>query len=197
MNAPIQALYSTGQALYAVLVSNDDGTVWNDDTQEWEAYNSGHWAQYAVPLTEYASSGYYRATYPIATPTFLSSDMVFLRGGSDPALGDSPVTAIMQSQGANIAAIGQLVGGANGLALTTNGMVIGAVAAGAATSSAFYTDLTSTVNSAYQGRVCLFVNGDLINQVGNVIGYDGATKLLTVGGPYTSAPSEGDSFIII
>lgn len=197
MNAPLQAIYQTGQSLYAILINPVDGTVWNEMNTAWEAYNSGHWSQYAISLTEYSGSGYYRAAYPITVPVVLSTDLIYVQSGGSPTLGDVPASNLGQSQGVNVAAIGQSVNGANNLSTTTNLMLAGSVIAGTLTPSSFPTNLTSSVNAAYQGRTCFFATGELINQVGNIIAYDGTSFTITVGGPYTAAPSIGDIFIIV
>ncbi len=197
MNSPIQATYQTGQALYAVLFNPDNDTVWNENDSVWEAYNSGHWAQYAVVLAEYSGSSYYRASYPITSPTVLSTEIIYLQGGGSPTLGDTAISGPYQSQGANLGAVAGSFQAPLNLERTLDGMLQGSVIAGTLTPSAFPTDLTSTTNAAYQGRVCLFLTGALIKQVGNVIAYDGTSFTLTVGGPYTAAPSIGDKFIII
>lgn len=197
MKPPIQALYQTGSSLYAVLFNPDDGTVWNQNSQAWEAYNSSHWSQYAVALTEYAGSGYYRVAYPIAAPTVLTSEVIYAQGGGSPTLGDSPVAGPGQSQGANLGAVANNSLVPPNLALTLSSMIVGTVVAGVLTPSSFPTNLSSTTNAAYQGRICLFTSGALVNQVGNIIAYDGTTFTLGIGGPYTAAPSIGDTFIII
>ena len=197
MNAPIEAVYQVGQTLYAVIINPADGTVWRFDTSVWEAFTSGHWADYAVPMAEFAGSGYYRAAYPITTPTVLATEVIYVQAGGTPTLGDVPATALGHSQGANVAAIGQSVPSANMLALTTGLMVSGAVIAGTLTPSSFPTNLASPTNAQYQGRGCWFVTGALAGQVGNIISYDGTTKTIYVGGPFTAAPSTSDVFIVV
>src|ERR1035437_7064019 len=118
-NAPIESVYQVGQTLYAVAINPVDGTVWRFDTSVWESFSAGHWASYAIPLSEYSGSGYYRAAYPITTPTVLATEVIYVQAGGTPTLGDVPATALGHSQGANVAAIGQSVPSANMLALRT------------------------------------------------------------------------------
>jgi len=194
MAQPITALYTTGQHLYAVLIS-PSGTWWNGAT--FEAYNSGHWSTYAVPLTEYTGSGVYSATYPVSSPTVLTTDVIYLQAGGSPTLGDTPAANFYQSQGFNLGAIAGDYTGPIKLQLTLASMLTGAVVAGTLTPSSFPTNLISTTNAAYQGRICLFTSGALINQVGNIVAYSGSTFTITVGGPYTASPSIGDTFVIV
>jgi hypothetical protein len=193
--ANIQALYQTGKTLYAVCINPLNGQFYNAGV--WEAYNSAHWGVYAVALTEYAGSGIYSGSYPIATPLLLSTDIIFAQAGVSPTLGDPVASNIYQSQGVNLAGVNWSVAAAVNLALSAGGMIASSVAAGTLTPSAFTTNLSSSVNAAYQGRICLFTSGVLIGQVGNIIAYDGSTFTLTVGGPFTAAPSVADQFIII
>lgn len=197
MNAPIQALYASAQNLYAVLVSPVDGKVWNQTDQAWEVYNSGHWSQYAVVMAEYSGSGYYRAAYPIASPTILSTDLVFLRGGGSPALGDSPVAPVSQSQGANVGAVGNSwqAGQNMGFALGTQqfGLIDGT-----ATLTVFPTDLENTIDGSYAGRAIIMLSGPVSQQASPITDYDGDTGELTIIGlPSGLIPDDGVSFIII
>lgn len=198
MNAPIQALYSTGQTLYAVLVSPVNGYVWNQTDQEWQAYSSGDWAQYAVPLAEYAGSGYYRAAYPIAAPDQLSTDLIFLRGGGSPALGDSPVAPVSQSQGVNVGAAGNSWQAGQNMALALGTQQIGAVFGTPVSPLLIVTTLTSTVTDTYAGRAIIMTSGALIQQASPITAYDGSTFMLTiVGFPSGLTPANNDTFIII
>ena len=193
---PINALYASGEVLYAVLVS-PTGQFYNTVTPGFENYVAGHWAQYAVALTEFAGSGIYQGTYPVASPAVLTTDIIFQQAGGTPTLGDPPASNIYSSQGTNLAALATLVASANNLALTSGAMVQGAATATVLTSTAFTTTLTSTTNAAYQGRLCVFTDGVLSGQIGNIIAYNGEDFMITVAGPFTSAPGAGDTFIIV
>lgn len=200
LNFVIETIGVSGLSLYVVIFNCITGQVWNTTLNAgaggWENYNSGHWAQYAIALTEKAGSGYYSGTYPaaIAAANVLTTEVIYANG--TPTLGDAP-QGIGQSQGVSVRAIaGDAAAGAN-LQRSASGMVLGAVAAGSLTSSAFTTDLASTTNAAYQGRVILFTSGVLIGQVGNIIAYNGTTRAVTVGGPFTAAPSAADKFVIV
>lgn len=198
MNAPIQALYQTAQHLYAILVSPVDGTVWNQNTQLWETYNSGHWSQYAVPLTEYSGSGYYRATYPIASPSVLSTDIIYAQAGGSPTLGDPPATSIYQSQGANVGAAGNSWQAAQNFASTTGSQQIGAVFGTPPSALLITTNLTSIQTNTYAGRAIIMTSGILIQQASFITAYNGSTFVLTINGfPSGSTPANGDTFVII
>lgn len=198
MNAPIQAVYQTLQNLYAVLVNPVDGTVYNAVTPGWEAYNSGHWSQYAVALTEYAGSGYYRAAYPIASPTVLSTDLIYVRAGGTPALGDPPATSIGQSQGVNVGAAGNSWQGGQNFAATVRSQQVGAVSGTPASPLLIPTNLTNGQLNAYAGRAIIMTSGTLIQQASFITAYDGGTFILTINGfPSGSTPANLDTFIII
>lgn len=197
MNAPIQALYQVGQNLYAILVSPVDGTVWNQNTQLWEAYNSGHWSQYAVPLTEYVGSGYYRAAYPIASPSVLSTDLIYVRSGGTPTLGDVPATAIEQSQGVNIGAAGNSWQAGQNLATVTGTEQIGAISGTPASPTVLPTNLASTALDTYAGRAIVMTSGLLIQQASFITLYDGAGTLTIQGFPSGSTPANTDKFVIL
>lgn len=197
MNAPIQSIYQTDQNLYAILISPVDGTVWNEQNSAWEAYNSGHWSQYAVTLTEYTGSGYYRAAYPIASPSVLSTDLIYVRSGGSPALGDVPASNITQSQGVNVGAVGNFWQSGQNMAFALGSQQIGAISGTPSTPTNLPTNLTSTHLNAYAGRAIIMTNGLLIQQASFVTAYDGAANLTIQGFPSGATPASADAFIII
>lgn len=197
MNAPIQAIWQSGQDLYAILISQVDGTVWNQNTQAWESYNSGHWSQYAVPLTEYTGSGYYRGAYPIASPSMLSSEIIYVRSGGSPSLSDVPATNLIQSQGVNVAAAGNSWQAGQNFAFTVGTQQIGAISGTPASPTLLPTDLTSDQLDAYAGRAIIMTSGILIQQASYITMYDGAGNLTIQGFPSASTPANSDTFIII
>lgn len=198
MNAPIELVYQTGQTVYAVLVSEEDGTIWNETDQVWETYNSGHWAKYAVLLTEYTGSGYYRAAYPISTPAFLSTDLLFVQNGGSPALGDTPATAIYHSQGENIASAANSWVAAHNMGSALGTQQVGEISGTPPDAVTLPTNLTSSSADAYAGRAIIMTSGALIQQASFITGYDGTTFILTTNGfPSGGTPASGDKFIII
>lgn len=198
MNAPIQSLYQTGQNLYAILINPVDGTVYNTVTPGWEAYNAGHWASYAVPLTEYAGSGYYRASYPIVVPTVLSTEAIYVRAGGSPVLGDAPATNLGQSQGVNVGAAANSWQGGQNFGAAVGSQQIGAVFGTPPSPTLITTNLTSNQLNAYAGRAIIMTSGTLIQQASFITAYDGVLFTLTINGfPSGSTPANGDTFIII
>lgn len=198
MNAPIQAIYSVGQTLYAILISPVDGKVWNQTGQAWETYSSGHWSQYAVLLTEYSGSGYYRAAYPISEPSVLSTELIYVQNGGSPALGDTPATVLGQSQGVNVAAAGNSWDAGHNFADSVGSQQSGSISGTPTSSTLLTTDLLSIETDTYAGRAIIMISGDLIQQAAFITAYDGTTKDLTINGfPSGDTPADGDAFIII
>lgn len=198
MNAPLQGLYASGQHLYAILINPVDGTVYNTVTPGWEAYNGGHWAQYAVTMPEYAGSGYYRGVYPIAAPTVLSTDIIYAQSGGSPALGDSPASSIYQSQGANVGAVGNAWQSGQNMAFSFGSQQLGAIFGTPASPTVLVTNLTNPHLDAYAGRALIMTSGALIQQASPITAYDGGTFTLTITGfPSGATPANGDTFIIL
>jgi hypothetical protein len=74
----------------------------------------------------------------------------------------------------------------------------GAVASDAGNlSTTFKTDLTSVISDSYKGAFCLFISGDLENQVKRISGYNSSNKFLTVEGGFTGIPGNGDQFVLV
>jgi hypothetical protein len=71
------------------------------------------------------------------------------------------------------------------------------VASGAASATAFPTDLAETADDHWNDAFLLFTSGDLAGQVKRITDYDGTGKTITVSGGFTAAPSEGDAFVIV
>lgn len=198
MNAPIEVVYQTGQTIYSILISEEDGAAWNETDQVWETYNSGHWAKYAVHLTEYTGSGYYRAAYPIAAPSFLTTDLLFAQSGGSPALGDTPVTAIYHSQGENVAAAANSWTAAHNMGAALRTQQVGAISGTPPDATTLPTNLTNSSADAYAGRAIIMTSGALIQQASFITEYDGTTFTLTTSGfPSGGTPVNGDEFIII
>jgi hypothetical protein len=197
MTMLIETISATAQNLYAV-IHNPNGQVWNQTLNAglggWENYASGHWAQYAIALTEQAGSGYYSAAYPAAISGVLTTEVLY--NNATPTLGDAAV-GLGQSQGSNMAAVG---GDATAPAKLQNSlatMVLGAVSAGVLTASAFTTDVVNSNANAYQGLALKFVTGVLAGQGGTIAAYDPATGQITMTAPFTGAPSVNDVFILL
>lgn len=198
MNAPIQAIYQSGQHLYAILINPVDGSVYNTVTPGWEAYNSGHWAQYAVTLTEYPSSGYFRGVYPITVPAVLSTDVIYAQNGGSPALGDTLVTGIYQSQGVNVGAVGNAWQSGQNMGLALGAQQVGAIFGTPVSGTILVTNLTNTQTDAYAGAALIMTSGALVQQRCLITAYDGSTFTLTTNGfPSGLIPANNDTFIIV
>lgn len=200
---PIETSGPTGLSLYAIIINDDPdsadfGKVWNTTLNAgaggWEAYDSGHWAQYAVALTEYAGSGYYRGTFPANIEAALCSEVIY--ANATPTLGDAVYAGPGQSQGANVAAIAGVGGAAPKLARSATSMVLGTVIAGTLGVSAFTTDIENSETNAYKGRAIYFTTGDLAGQGGIISAFDPDTGLITIAGTFTAAPAADDVFVI-
>ena len=64
MPAIIECVASqSGLTLYTV-IHNSTGQLWNTSGQAFEAYNSAHWANYVISLTEQSPTAYYFASFP-------------------------------------------------------------------------------------------------------------------------------------
>ena len=89
MAGEIQAAYTTGQTLYA-LVWDSTSQVWNGSA--FAAYSAGSYASYPVTMTESGASGHYAGTFPAAAAGTYSVE-VRLRAGGSPAQSDAVVAA--------------------------------------------------------------------------------------------------------
>ena len=66
-----------------------------------------------------------------------------------------------------------------------------------ATTTSFGTALTETTTSYYSNKIMVFIDGHLSGQARIITNYDGTTKTITLEEPLTSAPSDGDQFLIL
>jgi hypothetical protein len=200
MSVPIVTQYLSGRNIYVVIEAL--GQFWNKDTAAWEGYNQANWAHYAIPLSEYVSSGIYSVAYPagIAAGT-LSNDFVYQQNGVTPVLpalpgGDSFLT-LMQSQGANVQTIaGDGTAPINMAAAADIIIPNGVVGTGTRTTTSFPTNLTATAAQAYVGRVIAFATGACAGQETNVTASNPTNGVLTVTA-LTTAPSPGDVFVML
>lgn len=66
-----------------------------------------------------------------------------------------------------------------------------------ATATTFVSNLSSAVDGYYHDKVIVFVSGSLSGQARHIETYTGSTKSITVSQAFTSAPSNGDEFLIL
>ncbi len=200
MSQSIITVYVPGRNVYVVMVLDD--TFWNKDTLAWESYNQANWSHYALPLTEYVSSGIYNADFPsqIAAGS-LPTEFVYQQNGASPTLpglpgGDSFLTA-MQSQGSNVQTIAGDGTAPIGMAAAADVIISdGVIGSGTITSSSFPTNLTNSHAQAFVGRVIAFTSGVCAGQETNITGYAVLNGVLTVTA-LTAAPSPGDQFVML
>ena len=194
---PLETFIVTGQFPY-VVIHNPDGRVWrttlNAGAGGWAAFDAGHWAQYAIPLTEQAGSGYYRADYPAAIGDVLTTDVVYYN--QVPEIGDAPGGGT-NSQGVSIAAVAGDASTAAKFQASLSSMVVGAVIAGTLTPIAFTTGVVNANLNAYQGRSLLFTTGVLAGQGATISAFDPGTGRITVSAAFTAAPGVADVFVVV
>jgi len=66
-----------------------------------------------------------------------------------------------------------------------------------ATTTSFVTALTSAVDNFYNDKILVFIGGALTGQARIISDYNGTTKAITFDEATTSAPANGDGFIIL
>lgn len=77
------------------------------------------------------------------------------------------------------------------------GIILGTAATGTLTSTAFTSSLSGYANDALIGRVLIFLSGTLVGQANAISDYASSGGLLTFADPFTTAPSNADSFKIV
>ena len=66
-----------------------------------------------------------------------------------------------------------------------------------ATTTSFVSDLASAVDDFYNDQTIHFISGSLTGQSRVIVDYNGTTKAITVDQALTSAPANGDEFIVL
>lgn len=200
MPLKITVLYTVGATIYCMVRRLSDGFVWNTALNGgdggFEAWNAGNWAEYAIPLTEQSTSGYYVADYPENIGAELTNETFYAQAGGSPAALDAPPFILSLTQGANIAAVAGSAVAANNLGASTGSQQTGELI-GVPTDTVLPTDLGSTTDDQYLGRVLIMTSGDADKQVQYITAYDGATKEITLAAPLVTAPAAADTFVII
>ncbi len=194
---PIEVAYQTGATLYAI-IHNKEGTVWNSLNLNFEVYDSSHWSQYAIALTEQAGSGYYHVDYPSDIGHALTTECIYSQVGGSPDISDAqpgPI-GIGQAQGVDIAAVAHDETAASNMQVNLEQLQQGSTTSSALSRTQASTNLTSSVSNLYSGRLLIFTTGALRQEVTTITGYNGSTKVLSFNS-LTSAPSAGDGFLII
>lgn len=196
----IEVLYQVGVTVYCMIRRRSDGSVWNtalnDGNGGFETWNAGNWTQYAITMTEQASSGLYAGEYPANIGVELTSTVFYAQAGGIPAALDAPGFLLSLSQGENIAGIAGSGQSAANLGASTGSQTTGALI-GTPTATVLPTDLSAGTDDRYLGRILIMTSGDAVDQVQYVISYDGTTKEITLSAPLISVPAATDTFIII
>lgn len=193
----IEAVFTAGQTVYAIIRNRLNGHVWNTNTQAFEAFNSGNWAQYAIPLTEQAGSGYYSAARPSGVSGFLTSDSIYQQGGGSPTLGDTPATNILYGAGDNIAGMAGDGIAASRMQAALSTESEGTVASGTISASQFPTSLTDVASNLYQGRVLIMTSGLAAKCASIIASYNPTGGVIGLTAPLAVTPSLGDAFVIV
>jgi hypothetical protein len=66
-----------------------------------------------------------------------------------------------------------------------------------ATTTSFVTNLTESTTSFYSNKIMVFISGSLSGQARIITNYNGTTKAITLEEALTSAPADGDEFLIL
>lgn len=195
--ARIEAYFTVGQTLYVMQWNRISGQVWNNVSLAFENYTAANWAQYAVPLTEKTSSGYYSAARPAGLAGALITDVLYLQSGGSPTTADAPPQSMGRSAGENLLGVaGDPSSAPTNLQAALSTETQGAVASGVITASSFPTSLTNTVAAAYQGMTIRFITGAAAGMVGLIANYTPTAGVMTLAGSLATAPAAGDTFII-
>lgn len=88
----IEVISATGQTLYSV-VHNSTGQLWNTSGVTFENYNSAHWANYVISLTEQSPTGYYTAAFPTSIGAGKYTEVFYQGSGAttDPVVGSGSI----------------------------------------------------------------------------------------------------------
>lgn len=201
MTFPLQVLYATGSTVYAIVRGVVGGVrkYWNPTLNTgaggWEVYNSAHWSQYAIALTEDAGSGYFAANYPANIAGVLTTE-AYYSNAVTPTLGDAPIAPLSSSQGANVGAVGGDATVAPTLQQALFSEQKGA-AAGVPTASVIPTNLANAQVNAYQGRSVIFTSGAAFQCAGRIVAYNPVNGVLTLAAPLAAVPAAADTFLIV
>ena len=218
MSALIEAFSDTGLNIYAMLRAIDK-KVWHTGSSSWVVWNAADWADYATPLTEDTSSGFYTAAMPAIGAAQRITILIYNRLGGSPAAGDQAFgnsTALWDgttwesgwsTTARTLTGMGSLtvdVGKINGVAasavklsVSANTIITGVAQAGTLSVSQMTTDLSFTIANLLYGRVIYFTSGALLGRAAAISAYAVTGGKLTFFSPLPAAPTAGDTFMII
>lgn len=191
----IEAIFSTGQTLYAVITNRLNGQVWTGSA--FENYNSAHWSSYAIALTEQTPSGYYMVARPSGVSGYLTSERIYQQAGGSPADTDTAIN-LVHSQGENVAAIsGDPSASPSNLQAALSTETQGTIQAGSITAQSFTTNLVNTNAGAFQGLTIRFITGVCAGMAGLIANYTVSGGVIALSGSLAATPSAGDTFVIV
>ena len=196
----VEIIYQAGMTLYFMVRRRSDGYVWNTQLNAgdgaFEVWDSGNWAEYAIPLVEQVPSGYYVGAYPIGIGAELTSETFYVQAGGLPVALDAPPFNLVPSQGQNIEAVAGSAQAADNLGAAAGSQQTGSTT-GTPTSTNLPTDLTSTTDDQYLGRILIMTSGAANKQAQYIIAYNGTTKILTLAAPLITVPAASDTFVVV
>ncbi len=195
---PLQIVFTTGSDIYAVVRGVVGGVrkYWNPTLNTgaggWEVYNSAHWAQYAVALTEDAGSGYYDTDFPANISGVITSETYY--NNASPTLGDAAIDGISYSQGRNSNGMAGDPLAVSNMQQAAGAAVVGA-ASGVPTAQLIPTNLSTADAAAAVGGSIIFTSGAAIRCPARVVGATGST--LSLASPLAAVPAATDTFIVV
>jgi len=124
-----------------------------------------------------------------------------MRGTDGAYTGTPPTAAAISDAVWDEALSGHTVSGSTGKTLNQlkEGIISidGSVNDTSATATTFVTNLTASTSGFYHDKIIVFVSGTLNGQARHIETYNGTTKSITVSQAFTSAPGNGDEFLIL
>lgn len=84
----------------------------------------------------------------------------------------------------------------NNLERAASSILVGTVAAGSSASSINTSGVTESQTDHFKDRQMIFLTGALARQAKQILAYNGSTKAFTTA-PFTGAPANGDTFVVV
>ena len=176
----------------------------------------------AAPTVTTVATGIYQITFSGVTPAPAEGDRLTVKvngniGGTAWSEYGIPVKIVADERGTDNVVVpsadavadavwdealsGHNVAGSTGKALRQikEGVITteSSINDSSATATTFVTALTEAVDGFYHDKTMVFISGSLSGQARHIETYVGATKAITVSQPFTSAPADGDEFLIL
>lgn len=182
-------------------------SMWNTSIAALQDLVSVEWTHYDLAMTEVADCYLYLGTWPVPSPVvgWYWID-VYLQAGALPSITDTKLATMsgywdgttFKPFASDVTTIDSSAAAATILkSLMSVSAISGAVNQEGASTTQFITNLASATNNFYVGKILEFTSGALAGQAREVTAYDGATKTITVGAAFTSAPVDESTFILL